>query len=324
MILALRPYTWARKADNSAMSEHTSSDVLSALLPSGSADLNAWALVRASGADALSFLQGQLTHDLALLPEDQLRLNAYCSPQGRMLANLLTWREGPQDVMLLMPSALLEPTLKRLRMFVMRAKCQLDAVSEAKISGHWGDAVPNTLTSAGQLWRHSDGHSTWLRLSDGHGGVARALCVGEHAPVAHGSEADWEAHAIAAGAAWLTPETSGAFVPQMLNWESLDGISFKKGCYPGQEVVARSQFRGAIKRRTERVACAVPLKAGDAVFTAQGEVGTVVNAAPLGQAHVALVCVHVGEAQGQVLHAGSSEGAPLSRLGLPYTLRDDI
>lgn len=321
MILAASPTAGAPRRDNFAMSEHTPFD---ALPTSGAAPLAHWQVVRASGADAVSFLQGQLTHDLALLAPEAARLNAYCNPQGRMLANFVSWRDGEQDVCLAMPTDLAEPTLKRLRMFVMRAQCQLtETVDQAQLFGVWGAAVPTGLTQPWALLREAG--RTWVRLNDGAHGLPRALCWGATAPDASNfDEATWDAVSIGAAEAWLTPETVAAFVPQMLNWESLDGISFKKGCYPGQEVVARSQFRGAIKRRTERVSSSAPLSAGQAVFAAGQEVGTVVNAAPLGAGHVGLVCVHVAEAADQTLHAGTADGAALQRLGLPYALRDDI
>jgi folate-binding protein YgfZ len=298
----------------------------SLLLAQGCAALPHWAVLRASGADAVSFLQGQLTNDLALLPPEQLRLNAYCNPQGRMLSDLITWRDGPQDVLLALPRALLEATLKRLRMFVLRAQCSLSEEA-ASVSGAWGSSVPNSLTAVGQCTR--DGELTCLRLPDGPDQTPRAMliCADQaSAPAEQGRAEDWDAWSVAAGHAWLGSETTAAFVPQMLNWESLDGISFKKGCYPGQEVVARSQFRGAIKRRSERVWSPQPLAVGDTVWAAGGqELGSVVNAAPLSDGSgLALICVHQGQAEAQDLRASGPEGVALARLGLPYPLREDL
>ncbi|MEN9905665.1 MAG: hypothetical protein RLZZ555_2230, partial [Pseudomonadota bacterium] len=211
--------------------------------------LESWGLIRAQGADAASFLHNQLTQDFVLLGREQARLAGYCSPKGRMLASFIGWKSGEDEILLACSRDLLAPTLKRLSMFVLRAKVKLsDASAELALYGAAGASVPAGLPAAS--WsRLDDAAGSWIRLPAAEG-VARALLCArpECPPTADLPAAIWQWLEVRSGVCLVSAAVVEEFVPQMLNYESVGGVNFKKGCYPGQEVVARSQYRGALKR----------------------------------------------------------------------------
>jgi tRNA-modifying protein YgfZ len=289
--------------------------------------LPALGVIAADGEDAVKFLQGQLTQDVALMGAHEARLAAFCSAKGRMLASFVIIKRSPERLLLVCSRDLLAPTLKRLQMFVLRAKVKLVDASDAHaVFGLAGDAVPAELPA--RSWSHlSAGDAGIVRLYPG-AATPRALWVGPAGAVVAGPalrESDWAFLDAASGVATLTQPVVEAFVPQMLNYESVGGVNFKKGCYPGQEVVARSQFRGTLKRRAYVAQADAGLHAGQEVFAlsdAEQPVGTVVQAAadPAGGWR-AIVSMQTSAADGQPLRAGD---ATLSLLPLPYALLDDI
>ena len=304
-------------------------------MPQGVARLDSLGVIRAQGPEAAKFLQGQLTQDFALLGLSEARLAAFCSAKGRMLASFIGFKRGHDEILLLCSRDLLEATLKRLSMFVLRAQVKLSDASDA--FAIWGVAGASVAGLPDTPWSHrarEDGTS-WTRLYPSEG-VARALCV---RPMAEGVEAEapvgpaldpavWSWLEVMSGVATLSQPVAEAFVPQMLNYESVGGVNFKKGCYPGQEVVARSQFRGTLKRRAYRVACEVPLAVGQDVFhdsDADQPCGTVAAAAasPAGGWN-GIVSMQVSAAQGGRLSADSADGPELRLLALPYPLLEDI
>lgn len=284
-------------------------------------------VIAADGEEAIKFLQGQLTQDVALMGPHEARLAAFCSAKGRMLASFVVIKRSPERVLLVCSCDLLAPTLKRLQMFVLRAKARLSDVSDAcAVYGLAGDAVPADLPVA--PWSHlAAGDASTVRLYAG-AGTPRALWVGPAGQAPSGaplSPTDWGFLEAASGVATLTQPVVEAFVPQMLNYESVGGVSFKKGCYPGQEVVARSQFRGTLKRRAYVAQADGALQPGQEVFhpsDAEQPVGTVVQSAadPSGGWR-AIVSMQTSAADGQPLRASD---ARLSLLPLPYALLDDI
>ncbi|MGE0099461.1 MAG: folate-binding protein YgfZ [Hydrogenophaga sp.] len=288
-------------------------------------------VIRVEGADAAAFLHGQLTQDFALLGLSEARLAAFCSAKGRMLASFVGFKRAPDDILLVCSRDLLAPTLKRLSMFVLRAKARLSDASESfQVFGLVGGAVPPQLPPAPwSQWR--DGEASAVRLPSAEG-VARALWlvpVGEAAPSGPAlAEPLWRWLAVRSGVATLNQSVVEAFVPQMLNYESVGGVNFKKGCYPGQEVVARSQFRGTLKRRAYVVHAEGTLAPGQDVFQendAEQPCGTVVEVAPHPDGGFdAIVSLQTSAAAQGSLHAGNAGGAVLSLLPLPYPLLDDI
>lgn len=291
-------------------------------------------VIRVAGADAASFLQGQLTQDFVLLKPEQARLAAFCNPKGRMLASFVGFRHASGDIVLVCSRDILPATLKRLSMFVMRAKARLtDATAEFSLHGLVGDAIENKAINPQQNWgRAQFDDADWITLPSADG-VPRVLRVGtanDPKPLPQNvSEADWLWAEVRGGVARITQPVVDAFVPQMLNYESVDGVNFKKGCYPGQEVVARSQFRGAIKRRAFVAHVEGPADAGAEVFTADQPdqpCGLIAQAAPApgGGTAVIVVLQLAALAPAQPLVVGTPDGAALSDVHMPYQLLDDI
>jgi folate-binding protein YgfZ len=315
-----------------AMSTSTiPSSILHGLATSGAAPLSHLGVIRVEGEDAAKFLQGQLTQDFSLLGLSESRLAAFCSAKGRMQASFVGFKRSHDEILLVCSRDLLAATLKRLSMFVLRAKAKLsDASSAFTLFGLVGSAVPPALPPA--LWSQwRDGDASVVRLYPAEG-LARALWVApasSDAPTGETmAESLWQWLDVRSGVATLSQPVFEAFVPQMLNYESIGGVNFKKGCYPGQEVVARSQFRGTLKRRAYLVHGDTPMVAGQEVFhdgDAEQPCGTVVQAAahPSG-GFDAIVSLQISAASQGSLHAGRADGPALQLLPLPYPLLDDI
>ena len=302
-----------------------------AALLDGLVSLDSFGVIRVEGADSASFLQGQLTQDFALLGPDQARLAAYCSAQGRMQASFIGFKHGPHEVLLLCSRDLLAATLKRLSMFVLRAKVSLsDASAEFRICGLAGAALARVAGPVRPPWSRLDGDGASVVFLYPACGVARALWIAPAAlPLPLAAALDpmlWRWAEVRAGVASVTAPTAMAYVPQMLNYESVGGVNFKKGCYPGQEVVARSQFRGTLKRRAYIVHAGNALAAADELFSANDSsqpCGTVVQAAAApGGGFDAIASLQVTAAQAGGLRL--ADGSTVALLALPYPLLDDI
>jgi folate-binding protein YgfZ len=290
------------------------------------------------GADAANFLHNQLTHDILLMKPEQCRLAAFCNAKGRMQASFVVYQRAADEVLLVCRRDLMAQTIKRLSMFVLLAKAKLsDASDEFQLLGLAGDAVSQALSaqaltpSLTQPWqRLAVGPADVLTLYPALG-QARALWLAPKdvtAPAAPSlAEALWQVGEVMSGIAWVEQATYEAFVPQMLNYESVDGVNFKKGCYPGQEVVARSQFRGTLKRRAFIVHSDAPMRAGQEVFASQDATqpcGLIAQAASDGAQHVAIAELQLSAIEHSSLHLGAADGAVLTLLPMPYTLREDI
>lgn len=305
--------------------------IIQAMNPSleGIASLDHLGVIRVQGEDAASFLHGQLTQDFSLLGMTEARLAAFCSAKGRMQASFIGFKRSHQEILLICSRDLLPATLKRLSMFVLRAKAKLsDASNEFTLLGLAGEAVPE---SSAKPWTKSElGPASLVTLYPADE-TPRALWVAPvSTPTPSGpalSDALWQWGEVRSGIAMVSAPIAEAFVPQMLNYESVGGVNFKKGCYPGQEVVARSQFRGTLKRRAYLVHCQEVMQAGDEVFEpadSEQPCGLVAQSAvaPSG-GYDAIVSLQISAAQG-LLHLKSAQGAPLKLLPLPYPLLDNI
>ncbi|WP_310626664.1 folate-binding protein [Limnohabitans sp.] len=295
-------------------------------------------LIQVAGADAASFLHNQLTNDVLLMKEGQCRLAAFCNAKGRMQASFVVYKRSAEEVMLICRKDLIAQTVKRLSMFVLRAKAKLSDVSaEFQLLGLAGDAVTQAVSTAETTALSID---AWQRYAVGVVdvltlypalGQARAFWLAPKEvtpPTGTALSAElWQVGEVMSGIAWVESATFEAFVPQMLNYESVDGVNFKKGCYPGQEVVARSQFRGTLKRRAFIVQSASPMKAGQEIFScvdATQPCGLVAQAATDGVNHVAVVELQLSATENSSLHLGVADGPAVNLLPLPYALRDDI
>jgi len=303
----------------------------------GVAALGNYGLIRVQGDDAAKFLHGQLTNDFVLLGTDQARLAGYCSAKGRLQASFIGFKRSPTDILLVCRRDILAATQKRLSMFVMRAKARIsDASAEFALFGLAGAACQNAMTnrvaSADSVWAKADFDDVSLITLYPADGVARALWV---APVDHAAPAGaaitqalWDWSEVRSGIAMVSAPIVEAFVPQMLNYESVGGVNFKKGCYPGQEVVARSQFRGTLKRRAYLAHGDAPMAAGDEVFASDAEdqsCGTVAQAAasPSG-GFDAIVSMQISAFEAGSVHLSRAVGPLLTLSAPPYPLLADI
>lgn len=285
-----------------------------------------WGVIRASGADALSFLQGQLTQDIAAVSSTQARLAGYCSPKGRLLATFVVWRDAADDYLLACSADLLPATLKRLSMFVLRAKCRLsDASLDLPLFGMVG-ASSRQFDASMAVWAsHRHDAAVAIRLPDGQQ-TPRWLTTfkpDQAWPVLDAGAWSWLE--VRSGVPRIAAATADRFVPQMVNLELLDGVNFRKGCYPGQEVVARSQYRGTLKRRTYLVDSSAALLAGEEIMHSADvaqPAGMVVLAASLpGERHCALVELKIAAAQADgKLYAQGRDAVQLTLAELPYSL----
>ena len=306
------------------------------ILPSGVATLPHLAVIQAQGEDAANFLHNQLTNDVLLLPVGQSRLAAFCSAKGRIQASFVVIKTAPDTVLLVMNLDLLAQTLKRLSMFVLRAKVKLsDATSQWQMRGLLGNNA-KAMMGEGAPWQGVvvDGAHTVALYPAlvGDEPVPRALWLApstQTPPSGHEVQPEiWLWSDVMSGVTLVSKPLFETFVPQMLNYESVGAVNFKKGCYPGQEIVARSQFRGTLKRRMALVHSPVELIAGQDVFTptdAEQPSATVVLSAarPDGQGFDALVSGTL-ESQQTGWRVGHSEGTCLDLMKLPYPLLEDI
>lgn len=291
--------------------------------PEGTCTLSHWGVIRASGADAAAFLHGQLTNEIQGLGTERAHLAGFCSAKGRLQASFVVVRTGPEELLLACARSVLAATLKRLSMFVLRAKCKLvDATAELALFGVAG-APAQAMAAGAAPWQRIDADdAVRVRLPDAEG-VARVLQLGGTPPSAPPLPLDqWQWLEVRSGVPVIEAATVDAFVPQMVNFELTGGVDFRKGCYPGQEVVARSQYRGTVKRRMFLFDVAAPAAAGQEVFhdadPAQ-PAGLVVNAAPhpAGGTSVLVETKLAALAHGAI-HLGAVDGPPLQRVALPY------
>jgi folate-binding protein YgfZ len=295
-------------------------------------------LIRAAGEDAAGFLHNLLTNDIKGITPEAARFAGFCTPKGRLLALFLIWRDG-DDFLLMLPRDILPPILKKLSMYVLRSKVKLsDATAQHALVGFatTGTALPAPLPEAvlsrfgvaridgGQVIRLDD--TRWLFALENASAASQWRQLATSArPV---GLAPWQWLEIAAGQPRVVLATQEAFVPQMLNMElpAVAGVSFSKGCYPGQEIVARTQYLGKVKRRTYRARLASEAAPGTHVYapeTGDQHCGAVVSVAPSpAGGFECLVCVQIGAVEAGEVHVGTPTGECLEFLALPYALQE--
>jgi tRNA-modifying protein YgfZ len=307
-------------------------------------DLSQFGILRVSGTDAQSFLQNLLSNDIHEVSATRTQFSSLNSPKGRMLATMLIWRES-DDYFLQLPRALCEPIRKKLSMYVLRSKVNIDdesndivmlglsGVDAQKILRARFEAQPQAklecnCTEHGSAIKIGDiswqintspqqAQMLWLEMNRGARPVG-SIC--------------WDWLNIRSGIPVILPPTQEQFVAQMVNLELIGGVNFKKGCYPGQEIVARMQYLGKLKRRMylahldhpAHLASGEVPQAGDELFSADMEgqaSGMIVNAAPApGGGYDVLASVQISSRDTQTIHWKSLQGAALQFLPLPYLL----
>jgi len=303
------------------------------------ADLSHWGLIGLTGDDAMAFLHGQVTNAVQGMDPGQAVFAGYCSAKGRMLANFLVMRQA-DGLLLMLPASLRAAIQKRLAMFVLRARVNLrDASDEWVRLGLSGPGAPSLLNETLGLQPGADmlaiaqgpdafalrlgterfdlflrpgiAVEIWQRL------VTRARPVGAPA---------WDSLLVRAGIPTVLPQTQDQYVPQMANMDALFGISFNKGCYPGQEVVARSQYLGQVKRRLylAHVGAEATPAPGDDLHTPAlpgQSCGSVANVAPAPDGgHDLLAVVRIEGIQADDVRLGSADGPRLAFMPLPYPM----
>ncbi len=280
-----------------------------------------WGAVHVRGADARALLQGQLSQDVARARGDHAPLAAWCNPKGRAIAVVRVLADGEHDLQLVLPATEVDLVSRRLGMYVLRANARVEADTRA-----WRHAVVARDHAAALAARHG------LQLPDAPGACRAAgelrlvglhnddvlLCAPADVVDADTPAADSDRRRLLAGLPSVHEATREAFVPLMLNLDVLDGISFSKGCYIGQEIIARTRNLGRIKRRMLLLegAGAAALTAGDAVYTEEGE-----SAGQVVEAHddVLLAVVPLVHAQAP-LYADSGATRALAMRTLPYAV----
>lgn len=306
-------------------------------------DLSHQGLISVDGEEASDFLQGQLTNDIRNVSEQHSQLSAYCTHKGRMLANFRIFKRG-ESFYLRLPLSQLETTLKRISMFVLMSKVIIKDSSLSLIkmglSGPNAEQVLGDLLPAIPTEVDDTSQSNGLTIIKIAGPHPRYEIVGEldavkiiwqqldvhAAPVGAGC---WESLDIQAGIPTIYPATSEAFVPQMTNMQVINGVSFKKGCYTGQEVVARMQYLGKLKRRMFRIHIDTdePVQPADKLFaansdTAQGT-GQIVSAQPDPDGgYMALAVINIADTESGQLRLHNESGPAVTLQDLPYQIEE--
>jgi len=295
------------------------------------ARLGALGLLSCEGDDARSFLHAQLTSDVAGLGAHEARRAGWCSAKGRLMATMLVIPQG-SGFLLQLSRDLVPAVAKRLAMFVLRAKVKLVDASDAWAQlGLWGPAAAQRLAELGfeaprqVLGCAHRGPGIVVRVAPERFLVLVPAADRDRLVGALADEGDeaWSLQDIRDGLPRVVLATQEQFVPQMVNLERLGAVDFHKGCYPGQEVVARTQYRGVLKRRMVRARVADAAAAGDELFAedvAGQPAGVVVNAAATPGGGSELLCVlQIGSIEGaSPVHLRAADGPLLETLALPY------
>jgi folate-binding protein YgfZ len=301
-------------------------------------DVSKLALVAIDGPDAAAFLQGQLSSDVAGLVDDASQYTSFNSPSGRVLANFLLWRAGGDaGFRALIPGDIASAIAKRLGMFVLRSKVRI-----ADVSADWARYGVGGPAGAAAVAAAFGAAPAPFRVLGRDGAVAlgipgprwyvvaaQAAAPGIAAALNGGRPLDdyaaWQWLAVRAGIGVVAAATQDKFVAQALNWDALGGVSFRKGCYTGQEIISRTQYLGRLKERLFIFhAPPAPIAAGDRLYSPVFEgqpCGTVVTAAPSPDNGIDLVAVVQQSAvAGGELSVGSPGGPRLTQLPLPYEI----
>ena len=302
-------------------------------------DLGQFGTLRASGEEAQTFLQNLLSNDIREVSASRAQLSSFNTAKGRMLASMVIWRDG-DEYLLQLPHVLCEPIRKKLSMYILRAKVKITDASEEIISlglsganaqeilrKHFGEfpSFPFGVTTNSQGMAIKIDATRWQINATIQHAPALWEKFSQHAkPV---GSAYWDWLNIRSGIPIIMPQTQEQFIAQMVNFDLIGGVNFKKGCYPGQEIVARMQYLGKLKRRMylAHIKDDSP-QAGDELFSADMEgqaSGMIVNAAPApAGGYDVLVTVQISSRETQSVHLKSLQGEILQFLPLPYSLPD--
>ncbi len=301
-------------------------------------DLSHQGLIRVTGEDAAAFLHAQFCNDILALGDHTAQWNGWCSPKGRLLATFLIWKT-PQEYFLQLPRVLQAAIQKRLQMFVLRSKVKLEDVSSdwvrIGIAGPGVETVLQNMTrnippcpmqavslNLGWLIRISARRFEIVTAAEQAIPYWNALAITACTIGANG----WDWLTLQEGLVTILPATQDTFVPQMVNFDLIGGLSFKKGCYPGQEIVARTLYRGILKRRMVLAHIGIDHtpQPGEKIYSthfgdqAAGEIANAAKAPNGG--FDALVVAQIESIKTDDLKYGAMDGPVLTLLPLPYTI----
>jgi folate-binding protein YgfZ len=212
--------------------------------------LDHFGFLKLSGVDAVTFLQGYTTCDLAALKDDSAQLGAVCNIQGRMLASFIAIRQG-QDLILRMHNSLVPKTIAFLTKYIVFSKAELTDISENFRC--YGALNPESKPAESPYSVSNDNEAITIDLGNRKEQWTAQWTANNQTPVTNGMNEEWTDAELEAGLAWVDENSSEEYLPQMFNYHQLGGISFTKGCYLGQEIVARMQYRGELKKRLHRI-----------------------------------------------------------------------
>lgn len=294
-------------------------------------------IIKAIGPEAASFLNGQLSNDLLHMTTGEVKPAAYCASNGKMLASFIVIKTTPETFLLICSADILESVLKRLSMFVLRAKVQLSHANDYSVYGliksidltdtpNWGSSERNQQLS--------------IQIPSVQGFSRELLITSDEIPL-HGIQKlnteTWHWLYISSGMIMINQSLYDQYIPQMLNYESIGAISFNKGCYPGQEVISRSQFRGTLKRRAYLIHTTQKTQEKQEIFTipdsASSEktesIGNIIATAPNPQGGWdAIAVLRLNSLEDRLtlstVLTESNDSTKVTIKPLPYALRDDF
>lgn len=297
------------------------------------------ALLHLTGPDALQFLQGQVTCDTRNVDETHATLGAYCTPQGRVVCDFLLCQLAHEHLALRMRRDLREHSAAIFGKYIIFSKAELQPQRDDWVSvGCWGEQVSTVLQGIfGELpkQRHESRVGPGFAViqvddqgqqfecyldTQGYPQLEEQLAAAMHCA----DEEHWQALQIEAGIGRVENGTTEEFVPQMLNFDHTGHISFKKGCYTGQEVVARLHYRGKPKRRMYRVILNETAAAGTPVYAAEGgqSVGNIVNCVSIDPSGATALAVLTVSRVEEDLRVGSDQGTQVKLTTLPYAIEE--
>jgi tRNA-modifying protein YgfZ len=309
-------------------------------MTNGFAELRSAGFIAVRGPDAAAFLHAQLTSDVAGLASLRSQYSGYCTPKGRVLATFLLWRTD-DEITLQLPESLRAELQAKLSRYVLRSRVQLTRATDSlRLCGVWGSDAADVLRQiVGDVPASTheliSAESTRVARVPGDRFIIAAPAdtaervyaeLRSHLPQA--PESTWSRLEIEAGVPIVVRETQEQYAPQMLNFDLVGAVSYTKGCYPGQEIVARMHYLGRLKQRMYRIHVRGPDAPvpGDALYStdfgADQASGGILYAAPSEEGHDALAVIQTSSAGSGTLHWKALDGPAVQLKPLPYPIPD--
>lgn len=273
-------------------------------------------VIRVCGDDRASFLHGQLSNHIEGLEKGNACYATYNTPKGRVIANMLVINRG-DDLLMIAAQDLAAALVKKLKMYVLRAKVTFDILEDYAVAGSLEDGLPPKAASEPTLsfpFDYSDNGLITCKLP--HGGILSVGQTGLLPDYDAAAENAWQLHEILSGYPWISESGKESCVAQMLNQHTIGGVHFKKGCYPGQEIIARAQYRGQVKRGLAVLAGDSLEAAGIAVQQDGAEAGIIINTANTAEGSLNLAVIKHSAASAPLTDA---DGNPLHQRQIFFT-----